>query len=349
MRSRSGPRSARVAPRHITDLTPRQRQVLELLVRQFLATARPVASQALAVEGGYAWAPATLRQAMNELEDLGLLEQPHAAAGRVPTDRGYRLFVDALAAPAPPTPEEQETIDRALAASARDVEQILTQVSRVLAELSTQVGFALAPSLDDVELSGLELVPLAERRALLVLALGEARVRPVTVEVESPLGREELARVASLLRERLLGHTLREARRRLAGDEALVKDGAVALVTAAVQTAIVLAARPGVFVGGTVHAARHPEFREAQSLRPLLDLIDRSEPWRDLVHGEEPGLAVTIGREHGRPEWAHLSLVSFRLPGPGDASIGLLGPRRMDYARVMGLVDYAGRRLPSWF
>ena len=263
---------------------------------------------------------------MNELEDLGLLEQPHAAAGRVPTDRGYRLFVDALAAPAPPTPDEQETIDRALAASARDVEQILTQVSRVLAELSTQVGFALAPSLDDVELSGLELVPLAERRALLVLALGEARVRPVTVEVESPLGRDELARVASLLRERLLGHTLREARRRLAGDEALVKDGAVALVIAAVQTAIVLAARPGVFVGGTVHAARHPEFREAQSLRPLLDLIDRSEPWRDLVHGEEPGLAVTIGREHGRPEWAHLSLVSFRLPGPGDASIGLLGP-----------------------
>jgi len=97
-------------------------------------------------------------------------------------------------------------------------------------------------------------------------------------------------------------------------------------------------------------ARRAPsEFREARSLRPLLDLIDRSEPWRDLVHGEAPGLAVTIGREHGRPEWAHLSLVSFRLPGPGDASIGLLGPRRMDYARVMGLVDYAGRRLPSWF
>ena len=136
---------------------------------------------------------------------------------------------------------------------------------------------------------------------------------------------------------------------RLAGDEALVKDGAVALVAAALQTALALAGRPGVFVGGTAHVARHPEFREAQSLRPVLDLIDRSEPWRDLVHGEEPGLAVTIGREHGRPEWAHLSLVSFRLPGPGDASIGLLGPRRMDYARVMGLVDYVGRRLPSYF
>ena len=154
MRSRSGPRPARVAPRHITDLTPRQRQVLELLVRQFLGHGPPGRVAGPGGRGRFAWAPATLRQAMNELEDLGLLEQPHAAAGRVPTDRGYRLFVDALAAPAPPTPEEQETIDRALAASARDVEQILTQVSRVLAELSTQVGFALAPSLDDVELSG---------------------------------------------------------------------------------------------------------------------------------------------------------------------------------------------------
>jgi len=348
MKPRNSARPTRLASRHISDLTPRQRQVLELLVRQFLATARPVASQALAVEGGFAWAPATLRQAMNELEDLGLLEQPHAAAGRVPTDRGYRLFVDALEAPLLLSSDERETIDRVLDASARDVEQILTQVSRVLAELSAQVGFALAPALDDAELSGLELVPLAARRALLVLALGDGPVRPVTVELESPLGRDELARVASLLRERLLGHTLREVRRRLAGDEALVRDGAVALVAAAVQTAIAFAGRPGVFVGGTVHVARHPEFREAQSLRTVLDLIDRSEPWRDLVHGELPGLAVTIGREHGRPEWAHLSLVSFRLPGPGDASIGLLGPRRMDYARAMGLVDYIGRRLPSY-
>src|SRR5262245_24860168 len=171
MAPRRLPPVARSVPRRLTDLTPRQRLVLELLVRQFLATARPVGSHALAVEGGHAWAPATLRQAMNELETLGLLEQPHAAAGRVPTDRGYRLFVDGLAAPAPLTDDEQAAIEDALTRSARDVAELLTQASRVLAELSTQVGFAVAPNPDDVAVTDLELVHLGERRVLLVLGV----------------------------------------------------------------------------------------------------------------------------------------------------------------------------------
>ena len=339
---------ARSAPRRLAELTPRQRHVLELLVRQFLSTARPVASQAIAVEGKFAWAPATLRQAMNELEEMGLLEQPHAAAGRVPTDRGWRLFVDGLAAPAPLAPDEAEAIEAVLARSARDVEELLAQASRLLADLSTQVGFAVAPNPDEAELAGLELVHLGERRVLLVLSVRGGTVRTVQLELVSPLSRGELERVARLLGERLLGRTLGEVRRRLAHDEELVRDGAAALVAEAVVEALSTARPPGVFLGGTAHVARHPEFREAASLRPLLVLFDRGEPWRELVAGDdEAGLSVTIGREHGRAEWAHLSLVQFRMPGPGDASIGLLGPRRMDYDRALGLVDFVGRRLTS--
>ncbi len=346
MRSRSFSPAGRAAPRRLADLTPRQRHVLELLVRRFLATARPVASSTLAVQGGFAWAPATLRQAMNELEEMGLLEQPHAAAGRVPTDRGYRLYVDGLAAPAPLADDEIEAVEKALAGSARDVEELLTQASRLLAELSTQVGFAVAPNPDDSELSGLDLVHLGERRVLLVMGVRGGLVRTLQVELESPLTRAELERVARLLGERLLGRTLAEVRRRLAGDEELVRDGAVAVVAAALVEGLASARPPGVFVDGAAQVARHPEFRDSTSLRPLLVLLDRSAPWRDLVAGED-GLSVTIGREHGRPEWAHLSLVRFNLPGPCDASIGLVGPRRMDYGRAMGLVDFVGRRLSS--
>jgi heat-inducible transcriptional repressor len=336
------------APRRLTDLTPRQRLVLELLVRQFLSTARPVASQALAVEGRFAWAPATLRQAMNELEEMGLLEQPHAASGRVPTDRGYRLFVDGLSAPAPLREDERAAIEDVLARSARDVEELLTQASRVLAELSTQVGFAVPPSLDAMALTGLELVHLGERRVLLVLGVRGGAVRTMQLELESTLGRDELARVARLLGERLLGRTLSEVRLRLAKDDALVRDGAAAVVADAVLAALSSVRPAGLFVGGTSHVARHPEFREATSLRPLLALFDRDDPAHELVSGDERvGLSVTIGREHGRADWAHLSLVRFRFADHGDASIGLLGPRRMDYARAMGLVDFVGRRLSS--
>ena len=335
-------------PRRLADLTPRQRRVLELLVGHYLASARPVPSQALAVEGRWAWAPATLRQTMLELEELGLLEQPHAAAGRVPSDRGYRLFVDGLDRGTGLGDAEREAIDRALAQSARDVERLLAEASRVLAELAREVGFAVHRAPEDGRIAGLELVRVGERRVLLVLEVEGSGVRSSTLEVGNDISRAEADRVGALLRDRLLGRTLAEARRRLAEDDALVRDAAAALVAQACLDALHHRARPGVYIGGAAHVARHPEFREPARLAPVLALLDRPEPWGDLVPGgAASGLAITIGRENPRPDLAHLSLVSYRLEGPVHASIGLLGPRRMDYVRAMGLVEFVGRRLTS--
>ncbi|MEP7029027.1 MAG: HrcA family transcriptional regulator, partial [Candidatus Eisenbacteria bacterium] len=168
------------------------------------------------------------------------------------------------------------------------------------------------------------------------------------LEPTSALSRAELARVATLLRERLAGRSLVEARRCLVEDDALVRDAAAALVAQACLDALSHTTRAGFYIGGAAHVARHPEFRAPERLAPVLALLDRAGPWRDLVQGEPlDGLAVTIGRENPRPEMAHLSLVSYRLGGPVGASIGLLGPRRMDYGRAMGLVDFVGRRLAS--
>ena len=333
-------------PRRLADLTPRQRQVLELLVRRYLAEARPVGSQALAAHGRFAWAPATLRQTMLELEDLGLLEQPHAAAGRVPSDRGYRFFVDGLDEPAPLTEAERDAVEDALASSARDVERLLAQASRLLSELGQELAFAVRSRVEDGVLEGLELLRVGERRVLLVLTIGAGLVRSVTLELEQDVTRDELDRVARLLKDRLLGHSIDGVRKRLAGDDALVRDAAATLVAQACLTALAGVARPDVYAFGSTHVARHPELQTR--LGPVLALIDRAEPWDDLVAGEEPGtVTVTIGREHARPEFAHLSLVRFRVDGPVGASIGLLGPRRMDYGRAIGLVDFVGRRLTS--
>jgi len=333
-------------PRRLADLTPRQRQVLELLVRRYLAQAKPVASQTLATEGRHAWAPATLRQTMLELDDLGLLEQAHAAAGRVPSDRGYRLFVDGIEEPTLLTEDERAAVEDALAQSARDVEHLLAQASRLLAELAQELAFAVRPTLGDGVLTGLELVGVTSGRVLLILTIGAGLVRSATLELD--LARMELERVARLLRERLVGRAVGDVRKRLAEDDGIVRDAAVALVAQACLEALAGAARPDVYAFGSTHAARHPELQAPGRLAPVLALIDSPEPWRDLVEGEAPGtVTVTIGREHARPELAHLSLVQFRVEGPVGASIGLLGPRRMDYGRAIGLVDFVGRRLTS--
>jgi heat-inducible transcriptional repressor len=178
-----------------------------------------------------------------------------------------------------------------------------------------------------------------------VLTIG-AIVRSVTLELEREITREELDRVARLLRERLLGHAIDGVRKRLAADDALVRDAAAALVAEACLEALAGAARPDVYAFGSTHVARHPDLQSR--LAPVLALIDRPEPWEDLVAAETAGtVTVTIGREHARPELAHLSLVRFRVDGPVGASIGLLGPLRMDYGRAIGLVDFVGRRLSS--
>jgi len=333
-------------PRRLADLTPRQRQVLELLVRRYLAQAKPVASQSLATDGRHAWAPATLRQTMLELDDLGLLEQAHAAAGRVPSDRGYRLFVDGIDEPEPLTDDERAAVEDALAQSARDVEHLLAQASRLLAELAQELAFAVRPTLGDGVLTGLELVGVTGGRVLLILTIGAGLVRAATLELD--LARADLERVARLLRERLVGRGVGDVRKRLEADDDLVRDAAVALVAQACLEALAGAARPDVYAFGSTHAARHPEMQAPGRLAPVLALIDSREPWTDLVEGEATGtVTVTTGREHARPELAHLSLVRFRVEGPVGASIGLLGPRRMDYRRAIGLVDFVGRRLTS--
>src|SRR5689334_4240368 len=254
MRSRRPVPATPPRPRRLADLTPRQRQVLELLVGRYLAQARPVASQALAAHGGHAWAPATLRQTMLELEDLGLLEQPHAAAGRVPSDRGYRLFVDGLDAPVPLGADERAAVDEALTRSARDVEKLLAQASRLLAELAQELAFAVRPTLEDGVLSGCELVRVSERRVLLVLAIDDGLVRSATLELAQAVSHADLARVARLLRERLLGVPVAEVRKRLQHDDALVNDAAAALVAQACLEALAGAARPDVYAFGSNHA-----------------------------------------------------------------------------------------------
>src|SRR5262249_53928348 len=160
----------------------------------------------------------------NELDDMGLLDQPHAASGRVPSDRGYRLLIDDLDAPPPLDPDEVAAIARAFEHSTRDVEQLLAQATRLLAEPAHELGFPVELALDRGRMVGLELVLVAERRVLLVLTIEGAGVRSMSLDLTTALSRADLERIGALLRERLLGLALGEVRRRLAHDEALVRD-----------------------------------------------------------------------------------------------------------------------------
>ena len=327
------------------DLTERQRAVFAALVELHGRTARPVGSEALAHEAGIPLSPASIRSALAELEALSLLEQPHASSGRVPTLRGWELYVRAMLTPARLPRDWVEEMDRVLLHSTRDIEHLLNDASRLLSVFTRELGLALAASLDEEPLLGLELTALDRRRALLVLHLGARTVRTLVLELDNPLEAAELAEVAAVLRERLIGLPLAAVRQRLAGGGELARGSAVRVAARSARGGWADPVSTPLYRAGIMHIARHPEFAQGDRLGSLLQVVESGAPLDRLMVACLEGQAtvrVGVDEDHAL---SGCSLVSYALPGAVWGAVGVLGPLRMDYARVLSVVDAVGARL----
>ena len=327
------------------ELTDRQREVFVALVTLHGDSARPVGSESLAHRAGIPLSPASIRNALAELEGMGLLARTHASAGRVPSESGYDFLVRHLLTPASLPPELLTQVDETLRRSAHDVEHLLGEASRLLSELTHQLGLALTASLEHERLAKLELEPLDVRRVLMVLGLGGGAVRTLVLELDSPLERSELEEVASGLRERLLGRDRAEVRDRLAADPELVRRSAVRLVAHSAAARWAPMGPAARFSAGAGHIAEQPEFAGRPQLGPLLRVVENGPPLdRLMIEGIEGHPAVRVGLDED-VALSRCSLVSYPLPGELRGAVGVLGPLRMDYARVFSIVDAVGRRV----
>src|SRR3954466_6629786 len=194
------------------QLSERELRVLEAVVQTYIETAEPAGSQTIARRFGLGVSPATIRNTMSELEDKGFLFHPHTSAGRIPTDRAYRVYVDAIMRLAPPSHEQQHTLRSELAVPRSAVEEILRRAAQVLGVLTQELGVAVAPALDQVVLDRLELVQVSSERLLLVFNLRSGVVRTIFVEVRGLLPQASVHQVSRILNERLAGHTLQQIR-----------------------------------------------------------------------------------------------------------------------------------------
>jgi len=322
--------------------------VLEALVALHGRSARPVGSEALSREADFGLSPASIRSALAELEEIGLVEQPHRSAGRVPTGTGYEYFVRTMVTPIELPDEFLREVDRALKDSRRDVERLLNEASRLLSSLTQQLGLALASSLENEPLARLDLQALDERRAMMVLNLGPGAVRTLLLELDSPLDADQLGEVAEVLRAHLLGLTLLDVRQRLTSDMALVRDSAVRLVALAAGRSTSWTSATPLFSAGAIHISKQPEFASADRIGSILDAVERGFPLgRLMVSSVEGQVAVRIGLDEAAALSA-CSLVSFPLPGEVRGAVAVLGPRRMNYAVTLAIVDAVGHRVAEY-
>ena len=342
------------------ELTPRERRVLNAVIQTYVQTAEPAGSRVLSRRFGLGVSPATIRNTMSDLEEKGFLMHPHTSAGRVPTDKAYRSYVDSLLdSPAGSIVRaERDRLHAEISASNSTIETILRRAAQSLGVLTQELGVALGPRLDASVLRSLELVRVGGERLLLVLTLDGGVVRTVFVEVRGTLADSALTEVARVLNERLAGHTIRELRASVSDrlrDTSTNKE-AEELLNIFVQEGEQLldAALPlgeGVIVGQTSVLAAQPEFGGAENLRKLLTLTEEPARLADALRrtregGERPGVSITIGGENGDPRLAQFTVVTAEYHAGALAGvIGVIGPTRMPYEKIISLVQHTSRLL----
>ena len=336
------------------SLSDRERQVLEVVIETYVQTAEPAASRTIAKRSGLGLSPASIRTTMSSLEEKGYLYHPHTSAGRIPTDLAYRVYVDSLMRPSRVAAEHAEQLHDQLSGERAAVEAILARAAQVLGVLTNELGVAVSPSLDDAVLERLELVPVSSDRLLLVMTLQSGVVRTIFVEVPWAMAPEVVVQVTVVMNERLAGHTLREIRGTLPDRlrDAGAGPGTSELINIFIQEAEELfdvargvSSEQAVLLGSTQPLAVQPEFSTKEGLQGLMAVTERRDLLREAIQRRRrDGITITIGTEHQDTRLSPFTLVtsSYR-SGPLSGVIGILGPTRMPYDKVVALVDHTSR------
>jgi heat-inducible transcriptional repressor len=336
------------------ELTNRERRVLDAVIRIYVETAEPAGSRTLSQRSGLGVSPATIRNTMSDLEEKGYLFHPHTSAGRVPTDIAYRLYVDSLMRVAPIASSDRDLLAEHLTASGGStIETILRRAAQTLSVLTQELGMAVGPRLDQIVLQRLELVRLSSERLVLVLSLHGGAVRTIFVEVGEQIADNALAEVSVVLNERLAGLTLSEIRSSLAARlrDAKSISGGHELLNIFVQERESIFDDPlkrdeSLVLGQTSVLAEQPEFASSDKMRRLLTLTESNEHLTEILRRRHvsPGVSITIGNEHGDPRFENFTIVTSEYRAGSLAGvIGVIGPTRMPYEKVIAVVTHASR------
>lgn len=325
----------------------RKRKLLQAVIYQFMRTGKPVGSQVIVDKFNFGLSSATVRAMLLDLEKEGFLIQPHTSAGRVPADKGYRFYVDSLLEVQSMAAVEEERIRKEYTVRSKELEDLMVSTSRMLSNLSSYTGMVLSPRLDKSLLHRLQLIPLSANQILVVVVSQSGFIRHRVVQVSRPIGAARLALVSEMLNERLKGLPLSEVRTQILHHiEAAQQEQTEAFEMAQelVREAFDLRSTEGeLYVDGREKIFSFPDLADFAELTGLLKVVEQKNLLTSVLEKamKKEGLSVKIGAENTRPELRSVSLVSntYKLGDHTIGVLGILGPRRMEYGRMISLVE----------
>jgi len=332
------------------DIHDRDRRILAALIREYIASGEPVASSLLVTAAGLGISSATVRNILAHLEDEGFVQQPHTSAGRIPTDRGYRFYVDLLLEAKRPTRTASAVEARLRRESAPLVDSVLAQVSHLLSEASRHIGFAVRPAHEAAVFDRVEFIPLSSGRVLVVIVARGGHVFQKVIDTVESLTADELRQAANYLNVEFSGLPLHRAREKVVerlNEERLLYDALMArAMTLASSTFADLSDDRGLYVEGAASLLGETTGITTSMLRTLLLMIEEKQRLVDLLNEyiDGAGLTIVIGGEHPDPTLRPFSLIASTYDdGAGIGTIGVIGPTRMRYSRAIDMVDGAAQ------
>lgn len=330
------------------QLDERKFMILQAIIDDYIMTAMPVGSRTISRKAGVTFSPATIRNEMSDLEELGYLDQPHTSAGRVPSHKAYRLYVDQLLKTTRLTNDERERMHDYLHSKSSQVDSVIRSAAQVLADATNYTSVIVSPKLGTLRIKHIQLVPVADGVALMIIVSNLGIVKDAVVNVPDGLGADELYAISRMMTERLAGKALDEVRqtfseilRENAGNRRLMGEA-----LSVIEHKLEAEEGTDVYIGGSSKLLNYPEYSDIRKAQNFLSILESKDKLRRMITNNG-GMEVTIriGSENGAPELSDCSIVTaqYRVGDRATGTLGIIGPTRMNYARVVPILEFMSR------
>jgi len=330
----------------------RKQKVLLAIVHDYIATAEPVGSRTIAKKYKLGVSPATIRNEMSDLEEQGYIEQPYTSAGRIPSERGYRYYVDFLMRKQELSREEEELIRREYKAKVRDVGQVIHRTGLLLSQLTHYTAMVLTPRIGVSILKHVQIVYMHQSQAMVIAIMDNGAVQHRMIEIPESITALDMETISRVLNAKLQGLTMKSIKLNLIKEiysELARHKHVLDLVMDLIQDSLTLEVEDKIYLGGVFNMLNQPEFHNVEKVKTMLSIMEQEKLLCDILEGgvEDDGVTVRIGAEIDQWDMKECSMITapYTVRGRKIGSLGVLGPTRMEYAKVVSVVDYMTKYL----
>jgi len=332
-------------------LSERSRQILEAIVEDYIVTAEPIGSRTITRRHGLSLSPATVRNVMADLEEMGFLVSPHTSAGRVPTDKAYRFYVDSLVGVNRIAREEREEIRKSCSLTGRDVGEVLKETSKMLSSVSHYMGIVMGPRFTANVFRQMEFVKLSGKKILAILVSQSGSVQNKIIETDEELNVADLTRMANYLNDILKGLTIAQVKNRILEEmqEEKIKYDALLARALELSRQTLEGTDAEVFIEGQANILEQPEFADVAKMKEIIRAFEEKGQLLALLERclAAEGVQIFIGSESHLNRMSGMSLVTATYVTGKDTLgiLGVIGPTRMGYAKIIPIVDYTAKQV----